>query len=175
MFEWAQAASRSVQSGPLKYGPGKRILPKSCWKIEVDSLPGYLGTRKLYAEEIWSPAVQHAVLDADLVASSLISYAETRSALARKYRSREVTRGALNRLREEFERDWARLHLLPVDDAVVRKAGDLADEHALRALDAVHLATADFLQAVLRTAVTFACFDNGLNEAAKMRGLKLLS
>jgi uncharacterized protein len=129
---------------------------------------------KLYAEEAGSEAVRRAVAASDLNATSLMSYAETRSALARKCRGREITRGALNRLKQEFERDWARLHLLPVDETVVRKAGNLTEEYALRALDALHLATADSLQAVLRATVTFGCFDGALNGAAKIRGLELL-
>lgn len=129
---------------------------------------------KLYAEEAGSEIVRRAVAATDLVATSLISYAEARSALARKCRSGEIARAALKRLRQEFERDWARLHVLPVDQALVLKAGDLTEEHALRALDALHLATADSLQAVLRAAVTFACFDGALNGAAKIRGLELL-
>jgi uncharacterized protein len=129
---------------------------------------------KLYAQEAGSDVVQRAVGAADLIATSLMSYAEARSALARKCRGGEITRAALNGLRQEFERDWARLHVLPIDEALVRKAGDLTEEHALRALDALHLATVDNLQAVLRTPVTFACFDGPLNGAAKKQGLELL-
>jgi uncharacterized protein len=130
---------------------------------------------KLYAEEAGSQVVRRVVAASDLIATSLLSYAEARSALARKCRGGEIARAALNRLRQEFERDWVRLHVLPVDEALVRKAGDLTEEHALRALDALHLATADNLQAVLRAAVTFACFDGALNGAAKKRGLELLT
>jgi predicted nucleic acid-binding protein len=129
---------------------------------------------KLYAEEPGSEVVRRAVAGSDLIATSLISYAEARSALARKCRGGEITRAALKRLKQEFERDWARLHVLPVDQTLVLKAGDLTEAHALRALDALHLATADSLQAVLRATVTFACFDGALNGAAKIRGLELL-
>jgi predicted nucleic acid-binding protein len=118
--------------------------------------------------------VRRPVRASDLIATSLTSYAEVRSALARKCRGGRIARAALNRLRQEFERDWARLHVLPVDDALVRKAGDLTAEHALRALDALHLASADNLQAVLRAEVTVAGFDGVLNGAAKKRGLQLL-
>lgn len=128
---------------------------------------------KLYAEEEGSDLVRQAVVASDVIATSLVSYVETRSALARKGRSREVSRATLTRCRGEFDRDWARLHRLPVDEALVRRAGDLAEEHAL--LDALHLATADSLQAVLHDAVTFACFDSALNRAAEVRGLALLS
>jgi len=130
---------------------------------------------KLYAEEEGSDLVRQAVAGSDLIATSLMSYVETRSALARKGRSREISRAILTRCRREFDRDWVRLHRLAVDEALVRKAGELAEERALRALDALHLATAESLQAALGDAVTFACFDALLNGAAEARGLALLS
>jgi uncharacterized protein len=120
---------------------------------------------KLYAAEEGSDLVRQAVAGSDLIATSLMSCVETRSALARKGRSREVSRATLTKCRGEFDRDWVRLHRLPVDEALVRKAGELAEAHALGALDALHLATADSLQAALRDAVTFACFDSALNGA----------
>jgi uncharacterized protein len=130
---------------------------------------------KLYADEAGSDVVRQAVAESDLIATSLLSYVETRSALARKGRGGEIVRDDLERCAQELERDWARLHRLPVDEALVRKAGDLAAEHALRAFDAVHLASADSLRTVLRVAVTFACFDNALNGAAKLCGLEPLT
>jgi len=129
---------------------------------------------KLYAEEEGSGLVRRGVRDSDLIATSLMAYAEARSALARKSRSREISRAALTKCKREFDRDWLRLHRLPVDETLVRKAGELAEEHALRALDALHLATADSLQIALRDAVIFACFDDALNGAAEARGLALL-
>ena len=129
---------------------------------------------KLYTEEEGSGLVRQGVRDSDLIATSLMAYAEARSALARKSRSREISRAALTKCKREFDRDWLRLHRLPVDETLVRKAGELAEEHALRALDALHLATADSLHIALRDAVIFACFDDALNGAAEARGLALL-
>lgn len=130
---------------------------------------------KLYAEEEGSEVVRQGIRVSDLIATSLMSYTETRSALARKNRCREISRAALTSCKREFDRDWLRLHRLPVDEPLVRKAGEFAEQHALRALDALHLATADSLQAALRDAVTFACFDGALNGAAEARGLALLA
>ncbi len=129
---------------------------------------------KLYAEEEGSELVRQGVRASALIATSLMSYAEMRSALARKSRSREISRAVFAKCKKEFDRDWLRLHRLPVDEPLVRKAGELAEEHALRALDALHLATADSLQTALRDAVTFACFDGTLNRAAEARGLTVL-
>lgn len=130
---------------------------------------------KLYADEVGSKIVRRAVADANLIATSLLSYTETRSALSRRHRAREMGAPDLERCKQEFERDWERFHRLPIDEAVVRKAGDLCEEYALRAFDAVHLAAADSIQAALRAAVTFACFDGALNGAAAACGLRPLS
>ena len=130
---------------------------------------------KIYAEEAGSRIVRQAIVDADLIATSLLSYAETRSGLARISRGGEISGAELKKCRQEFERDWTRLHRLPIDEVLVRKAGDLCEEHALRAFDAIHLASADSLQAILGGKVTFACFDDALNRAAQVRGLEPLS
>jgi uncharacterized protein len=130
---------------------------------------------KIYAEEEGSELVRQGIRASDLVATSLMSYTETRSALARKSRSREISRAIFTKCKKEFDRDWRRLHRLPIDELLVRKAGELAEEHALRTLDALHLATADSLQTALRYTVTFACFDVTLNGAAETRGFTLLT
>jgi predicted nucleic acid-binding protein len=64
-------------------------------------------------------------------------------ALARKGRGREIGAANLTKCKQEFERDWLRLHRLPIDEALVRRAGELCEVHALPAFDALHLATAD--------------------------------
>lgn len=129
---------------------------------------------KLYAKEAGTTEVQRAVAKAEQIATSLIAYVETRSALARKYRLEQVD-GAARRHKREFERDWTQLYRLPMDVITVRRAAELAEQHRLRAYDAVHLATADLLQATVRAPVAFACFDNALNEAALRLDLKLIT
>ena len=81
---------------------------------------------KLYAEEVGSELVRQGVRASDLIATSLMSYAETRSALARKSRGREVSHATFTRCKREFDRDWLRLHRLPIDEPLIRKAGELA-------------------------------------------------
>ena len=130
---------------------------------------------KLYAKEAGSAEVRQAVASAGQIATSLIAYVETRSALARKYRLDRVDGVALQRHKREFERDWAQLNRLPLDATTVRRAAELAEQHRLRAYDAVHLATADLLQAAVRAPIAFACFDNALNEAALRLGLKSIA
>lgn len=129
---------------------------------------------KLYADEPGSRTVRQAVSDSELIASHLIAYTETRTALARKHRLGELPEQKLRGLKEAFERDWSTLHRLPVTETTVRRAGDLAEQHGLRAYDSIHLAAAEALHAALSTTVTFACFDHQLTEAAQLLGMELL-
>jgi hypothetical protein len=59
--------------------------------------------------------------------------------------------------------------------ASIRRAGNLAQQFGLRGYDSVQLAAAELTQTVLRAPVTFASFDNNLNEAARTNGLNLLA
>jgi hypothetical protein len=59
--------------------------------------------------------------------------------------------------------------------ASIRRAGNLAQQFGLRGYDSVQLAAAELTQTVLRAPVTFASFDNNLNDAARTNGLNLLA
>lgn len=129
---------------------------------------------KLYAEEPGSDEVRQAVARADLVATSLVAYVETRSAFARKHRFAQIDDSALARYKRDFERDWDGFNRLPADAATIHRAGDIAEQYRLRAYDALHLATADLLRAAIRSAVSFACFDDALGDAAERLGFTLI-
>jgi len=45
----------------------------------------------------------------------------------------------------------------------------------LRAYDALHLATVDLMEVMLRSSVSFACFDDALNRAAASLGFTLIT
>jgi predicted nucleic acid-binding protein len=53
----------------------------------------------------------------------------------------------------------------------VKRAGDLAEKHALRGLDAIHLASALLLDEELSSAVLFASSDQRLQEASRREKL----
>lgn len=129
---------------------------------------------KLYADERESAEVRRAVKDADLIASHLIAYVETRAALARKSRLTQMTDRLFREIKRAFEHDWNSIHRLPTDDITVRRAGDLAEQYGLRAYDSLHLAAGETLLRALHVPITFACFDRTLNEAARDLGLELL-
>ena len=84
--------------------------------------------------ELW--ATQHRA------ASSVLSYAEGRAALAAARRGERLNANAYGRARKEFESLQSELLLVGIDLALARRAGQHAEEFALRGYDAVHLASA---------------------------------
>ena len=126
---------------------------------------------KLYVDETKSEAVQHAVRQADAVATSLLAYTEARAAFARSRRERRFTSQVYSRIVSAFEEDWNRYVVIEVTDALVKAAGLLAESRALRGYDALHLASALNLQNRATVSVSFMAFDRQLMTAAKLEGL----
>jgi uncharacterized protein len=130
---------------------------------------------KLYAAERGSIETRREVAAASPVVSSLLTYVETRSALARKYQSGEIVAARFALAKAEFETDWRIFTKMPLDFAIVRRAGDLAEQFRLRAYDAIHLASAERLFRDTGSRVRFACFDAALNRAASTLGLTIVA
>ena len=122
---------------------------------------------KLYVEEAGSDAVRRLVAGASRIAVSVVAYPEARSAFARRHRERALTRADLRSVGAAFERDWSRIVRLAVTEDVYRAAAVLAERHALRALDSLHLASFLSLRRRLpRRGTAFSAFDRRLSRAA---------
>jgi uncharacterized protein len=80
---------------------------------------------------------------ADHVTSVRLIYTEARTALAQAARLGRLASADLPATLEELEELYGQLDLLEVDDVLVRRAGELAQHHALRGYDAIHLAAAE--------------------------------
>lgn len=113
-----------------------------------------------------------AVSDADSVSTSHIAYVETRSALARMLAGRRLTAGEHIAAVGKLENLWGELAIVPVNDRVITDAAVLAERHALRAYDAVHLSSSLLVHAARE--VAFACWDKALRTAAATEGLVLV-
>lgn len=81
----------------------------------------------------------------DRVVSLRLLYAEARAALAQAGRTRRLTAAASRAVVPRLEELYASVDRLDIDDELVRRAGDLAEVHALRGYDALHLAAAERL------------------------------
>jgi uncharacterized protein len=100
---------------------------------------------KLYIAETHSEAVKVAVTEATRTGSATIVYPEARAALARRHREGSLTDDELQNTITALERDWEMFMRLDVTDGMARLAGALAERHALRGADAIHLAAAVML------------------------------
>jgi hypothetical protein len=124
---------------------------------------------KLVVSESQSDAVDALIVGTEYAVTSVITYAECRSAIARGARSRRLDAAAAVR---SLDQVWASVHTLDVDLRLSARAGDLASRHVLRGMDALHLASALELADGERP-VAFATFDRDLAAAARKEGLDI--
>lgn len=116
----------------------------------------------------------------DLVVSR-IARVEVSSALWQKHRQRELTADDLVILLATFESEWVAagdeggpFQIIDVSHGILELAATSLARHALRAYDALQLASAMAARDVDDGVTEFACFDRQLREAAVAEGFDLL-
>ena len=105
---------------------------------------------------------------ADRVVSVRLLDPETRAALAQAERLGRLTARQLRDAVAEFNSLFDEIDLVEVDEALARRAGELAEVRQLRGYDAVHLAAAD---RVHDPNVVVIAGDGALLEAAAAEGM----
>jgi predicted nucleic acid-binding protein len=129
---------------------------------------------KLYISEAGSDEVRRLARDATIVATSAVTYAETRAALARLRREGALTVAKFRSAKRQFEDQWPNFMKLDATDALCRTAGEFAEQYRLRGFDSVHLAS--FAEVALRAGLRetrFSSFGDRLNEAARKLARRL--
>lgn len=121
---------------------------------------------KLLVEEPGSEQARVIWTQADTVASVRLLYVEAYSALAMARRMGRLSIATARRTREELERLSEQLLIVEITDDLMRSAAALAERHALRGYDAVHLAAAILVGADIVTSA-----DDALCAAATGCGL----
>lgn len=114
------------------------------------------------AVELWEAA--HRVI------ASRLMYPEARAALAAAARVGRVTSAELRLVRSRLESRWNQVEIIEIDDEIARASGDLAEAHALRGYDSVHLASA---VALADETSILATWDLELRGAALDAGLQV--
>lgn len=125
---------------------------------------------KVYIEEDGSEVARRLVTGADL-AMSRVGYAEARAGLARALRAGRLDERSFPTVLRSFEERWTLVSVVEITESLVREAGDLAQEHALRGFDAIHLASGLTFQRESGEPVTFSAWDGLLLGAAEAEGL----
>lgn len=119
------------------------------------------------AEECWTAATLR-------VAGELV-YPEARAALAAAERAARLSANELRAAVRDLELAMSAMTVVGVDRALSRSAGELAETHALRGYDAVHLATAltvdpsDFLLVTWDRDLARAALASGRSVAPAIR------
>lgn len=88
------------------------------------------------------------------------------------HKGKRLSAAQLRRALRNLETIWASLYVHAVTDEVIEMASEVALEHALRAYDALHLASAVAFDDAGQMAV--ACWDRELRDAARRRGFALI-
>ena len=123
---------------------------------------------KLYVTEAGTDVVSQLVAGANIVATSVVAYAETRAALARLRREGVLSATQLTAAKREFKEQWPTYLTLEATDSLCRAAGELAEKYRLRGFDSIHLAS--FAEVARRAGTDntrFSSFDEQLNRAAR--------
>lgn len=107
---------------------------------------------------------------ADRVVSVRLVYPEGRAALAQAQRLGRLTARQLRDAVTVLDARCDELDLVDIDDALARRAGDLAEAHRLRGYDAVHLAAAD---RVRDPDLVVVAGDGSLLDAATSEGMTI--
>ena len=133
---------------------------------------------KLYVCEEGTDLVRQQVNEASIIATSKVAYPETRAALARGLREETLALAAYKEAVMNFIADWTSYFVLELTDAVIYKAGELADQYKLRGFDSIHMASVLTLAGVLaqegsKENINVGCWDKGLAEALKASGFKV--
>lgn len=123
-------------------------------------------------EEASSPAAARLWDDADRVASSRLVYPEGRAALALARRMDRIDDDQLQTDAADFELLHEQLDIVEGTESLVRDAGSLARQFALRGYDAIHLASA---RLVHDPDMVLAAGEQNLLKAAQERQLMPMS
>lgn len=128
---------------------------------------------KLFFEEQGSLRMEERVAEARIIVTSVITFPEMCSALARRRREGTLGESIFKSCLEEFRKQWPELIKVQADDRVISDAGDLALRHKLRGMDAIHLASGvQFRNRNSSIDIEFLSADEHLNAAARKEGFR---
>ena len=126
---------------------------------------------KRYVREPGTDSVLDLIRGAESLLASRLTWLEVTSAVSRATRERSLTKS--EEILRSLDEDFATLiEILEVTPAVISDARRIAIRHALRAGDAVQLATAHTARLWHGDSVRFVCSDRKLLDTARAEGLE---
>ncbi len=129
---------------------------------------------KLYVSQDGSEEVRQRVASASVIATSVVTYAESRAALARLRREGAMTAADLKSARSQLDEQWPRFVAVLATNALCQAAGDYAERYGLRGFDSIHLASfAEIARRAGPRETQFSSYDRRLNDAARKLARRL--
>lgn len=130
---------------------------------------------KRFVEETGSDTVRRLITNSgSAIATATVAYVEVFAGLSRKHRERQMSASDYVHACSQFENEWDAYVQVNMGDEILSLGRDLLKRRALRAFDAIHLASAIFLQRELGEAITFVAADKQLLRAAVAEGLGVI-
>jgi predicted nucleic acid-binding protein len=133
----------------------------------------YLDTSALvkrYFLEQQSDGLLSRWVQAEIVVSSSVAYAETVASFFRKRREAALEEEVIQQVLEAFLLDWKSFLRVEVTDELNEIVLRLVKSYPLRGFDAIHLASAVLTRGSLPEDFLFSCFDQRLSQAAREEG-----
>ena len=121
---------------------------------------------KRYVDEADSDACERRLLADTVWLTARHTLVETRRNLCRL-----LDGEALVTARTQFEADWARFHVIELDELTCEIAADIAEATGARSLDALHLASASRAG---KAGLAFLTYDLRQAQAARALGFTVL-
>jgi predicted nucleic acid-binding protein len=112
-----------------------------------------------------------ALLDRHRFLSSAILPVEALAALGRRHEARDLSRADFEAITEQLRRDRLHWELVDPTRPVLGRAEQLAGQYALRALDALHVASALEFEAAADVRIPFVTADRRQRDSAARAGL----
>jgi predicted nucleic acid-binding protein len=118
------------------------------------------------SEDLLSKWVQ-----AEVIVTASVAYAETVASFFRKKRESVLEEGVFQQVLDAFFLDWKSFLRVEVTDELNEVILRIIAGHPLRGFDAIHLASAILIRKTLPEEFLFVCFDQRLAQAAREEGL----
>jgi predicted nucleic acid-binding protein len=125
---------------------------------------------KVFLDEVGSAEVREIWESELVVSTSELAQTELACAVAAAIRHRRLRPARLDPAILDGTALWRRAEAVAVDASLVRSASSLGVRHALRALDAIHVASALVL---VEAAPTLVSWDHDQRRAARGEGLSV--
>lgn len=127
---------------------------------------------KIYVQESGRAAVLRLLRLHEVVVSAILPV-EIRGALRRRAEETAVDSSRLPAAFNQLARDREQWNLLAVSNEILKRAEEIVATHAVRTLDAIHIASAKGFAERLQTHLPFISADHRQVEAATAVGLTI--